>query len=72
METDRQKLTAIESDTIRRSCKISRIEIIRNQRIKEMIKIEIPILHNLRKIEKFIWHDRVKRVRDEKLHKIPI
>lgn len=44
METEREKLAAMEMDVLRRLCKISLIERIRNERIKEMLNVKRTVL----------------------------
>lgn len=44
MKTERKKLAAIEIDALKRSCRILGTERTRNERIKEMIKINSGVV----------------------------
>ena len=49
MEADRKKLVVVEMDVLRKLCKVSRIEKIKNKRVKDMMKIKGTILDDLQK-----------------------
>ena len=49
METKRKQLASVEMDALRRSCRVSRIEIIRNETIRDMKKVKETILDDLPK-----------------------
>ena len=59
MEADRKKLVVVEMDVLRKLCKVSRIEKIKNKRVKDMMKIKGTILDDLQKKTK-IRHNYIK------------
>ena len=49
IEEDKRKLLAVEMHALRRSCRISRRQRIKNERFEEMIKLEKNVYDGLQK-----------------------
>ena len=47
-EADKRKILAVEMDTLRRSCRVSRREKIRNEQIREMINVKEDFMNTKR------------------------
>lgn len=61
MEADKRKMTAVEMDALRRSCRVSRRDRIRNDRIREIMGTEQTIIDDIQK-KQLIWFGYMKRM----------
>ena len=59
---EKQKLQAVEKDSFRQSCRVSRLEHITNNRIKERSQIKVTIVEG-----QLIWFGHVIRMGEERL-----
>jgi hypothetical protein len=55
-------------DYWRRAAGISRLQRMRNERVREILRVDGNILEDKRK-KQLIWHGHVKRMEEERLHK---
>ena len=69
MKAERNKSAAVIMDVLRRSRRVSRVERIRNERIKDIMKIKRIILHDRQKTQQILY-SHVKRMSDKRLPKI--
>lgn len=67
-EKNKRKLLATEMDFWRRSARISRLEHIRNERIREIMKAPTTIIDEIR-TKQLIWFGHVQRMNQERLPK---
>lgn len=70
-EDDKRRLEALEMDALRRSCRISRLDRVRNTKIKELIGLKENIVQEAGK-RQLIWYGHVKRMADHRLPKITL
>ena len=65
------KILSTEMDVLRRSARKSRMEIIKNEHIKEIMGVkEKPDIIDIIERKRFQWYGHVKRMQDEKLPKL--
>lgn len=66
---DRQKLLSLEMDFWRRSARISRLDHIRNDRIREIMKVEQTIIDTIEQ-KRLIWYGHLQRMDEDRWPKI--
>lgn len=65
-EADKRRVAALEMDALRRSCRISRMERIPNERIKQLMEVKETIVENVEK-KQLIWYGHVRRMGEDRL-----
>jgi hypothetical protein len=61
-KSEEQRIMATEMDYWRRAAGISRLERIRNERVREIMRVDGNIVEDIRK-KQLIWYDHVKRMK---------
>ncbi|XP_030753973.1 uncharacterized protein LOC115880819 [Sitophilus oryzae] len=67
-EKHKKKLMSIEMDFWRRSARISRLDRIRNERIREKMKVEGNIVRDIQE-KQLQWYGHVQRMADDRIPK---
>lgn len=62
---DRSRLTALEMDYWRRSCRISRLDHVRNETIRQMMNVQGTILDTIDR-KRLIWYGHLQRMGDNR------
>lgn len=67
-EEDKRRIVAMEMDALRRSCRVSRRDRVRNERIKQLMGVEDTIIEDIER-KQLTWYGHVKRMTDTRLPK---
>ena len=70
-ENNKRRVEAAEMDALRRSCRISRKERIRNVTIRQQVRVEEPIKKEIEQ-NKLTWYGHVQRMAEGRLPKIAL
>ena len=70
-ENNKRRVEATEMDALRRSCRISRKERIRNVTIRQQIGLEEPIIKEIEQ-NQLTWYGHVQRMAEARLPKIAL
>lgn len=67
-ERNRKKIEAVEMDFLRRSLKVSRLEHIKNEEIRERSAKKETILHHIEQ-KQLLWYGHINRMEEERIPK---